>query len=192
MPTIGPGSVPSPAVPAARAGFSDPVRRPLGAVAGMLLSLVVLPLLGADAPPDSDWNQWKGPKRDGLSPDTGLLKEWPAGGPPLLWKTTGLGDGYSSIIIHSGHLFTMGDVGGAACLISLGATDGKILWTSKFGEAGGTRDPGTRATPATDGKLLFGIGQAGEVVCAQADTGKIQWQKHLEKDFGGKRPQWCW
>src|SRR5471032_509449 len=96
--------------------------------AAFLLSLLALPLMAADPAPDSDWSQWKGPKRDGLSPDTGLLKSWPAGGPPLAWKATGLGGGFSSVSVHDGKIYTMGENGSAFNMLSLNVADGKILW----------------------------------------------------------------
>ena len=154
----------------------------------MLTCLALIALLA----PDTDWAQWRGPNRDGLSPDTGLLKQWPAGGPALAWKATGLGESFSSVSIAGSRLFTLGDVGGSSSLIALNAADGKQLWTPKFGESGGKRNPGTRSTPSTDGTLVFAIGQGGELVCAEAETGKLRWQKSLEKDFGGQRPTWWW
>ncbi|HXX94145.1 MAG TPA: PQQ-binding-like beta-propeller repeat protein, partial [Planctomycetota bacterium] len=154
-------------------------------------TLVALPALARDSR-DAGWNQWRGPNRDGLSPDTGLLKEWPSGGPPLAWKATGIGEGYSSVSIAGDKLFTQGDVGGSSSLLCLKVADGKILWTTKLGEAGGARDPGSRGTPATDGTLVFAISQGGDLVAAEAETGKIKWQKSLQRDFGGKRPGWWW
>lgn len=140
---------------------------------------------------DPSWNQWRGPQRDGLSPDTGLLKSWPAGGPPLAWKATGVGDGFSSVSVSGQKLFTMGDVGGSSSLICLNAADGKTLWTAKLGAPGGSRDPGCRSTPATDGTLVIALSQGGEIVCVEAETGKPKWQKHM-KDFGGRKPGWDW
>lgn len=152
----------------------------------MNLTLALLLLL------DPDWNQWLGPKRDGHSPDTGLLKQWPASGPPLAWKKTGLGAGFSSVVIAGGRLLTLGDVDGACVLFALSREDGKTLWTSKIGEPGGKRNAGPRSTPATDGTLVFALGQAGELVCVELATGKERWRKHLERDFGGSRPNWWW
>jgi len=157
----------------------------------LLASLFVLPALALETR-DTGWNQWRGPNRDGISPDTGLLKEWPAGGPPLAWKTTGIGEGYSSVSISGDKLFTQGDVGGSSSIICLKAADGKIVWTAKIGEAGGARDPGSRGTPATDGTLVFAISQGGDLVCVEAEGGKVKWQKSLQRDFGGKRPGWWW
>src|SRR5437899_134650 len=56
----------------------------------------------------SDWPQFRGPNRDGVSTETGLLKDWPAGGPRLVWKTTGLGKGYSTVAIAGGRIYTLG------------------------------------------------------------------------------------
>ena len=57
----------------------------------------------------SDWPQWRGPNRDDRSADTGLLQQWPKGGPPLAWKGTGLGKGMGGIAVSSGRIYTTGD-----------------------------------------------------------------------------------
>ena len=44
----------------------------------------------------SDWPQWRGPERNGISQESGLLKQWPAEGPKLLWQVNDIGDGYST------------------------------------------------------------------------------------------------
>jgi outer membrane protein assembly factor BamB len=155
--------------------------------------IVIVLILAAFSPAENaDWSQFRGPNRDGVSPDTGLLKEWPAAGPALAWKTTGLGLGYSSVAIHKDRLFTMGELGGASSLHCLKLADGKLAWTTKIGAAGGNRGSGPRSTPATDGTLVLALGQDGELVCADADTGALKWQKHLQKDFGGRKPNWWW
>jgi len=142
-----------------------------------------------------DWPQWRGPNRDGKSADTGLLKEWPAAGPKLAWKATGLGKGYSNMSVAAGRLFTMGDKDGAGYVIALAAADGKILWSTKVGAAGGP-DPsdwnykGPRCTPTVGGDLVFALNEWGEMVCVTAADGKEQWHKDFRKDFGGKPPTW--
>jgi len=55
-----------------------------------------------------DWPQWRGPNRDGISTETGLLTKWPGDGPPLAWRTKGLGRGMSSVAIANGRIFTQG------------------------------------------------------------------------------------
>ena len=71
---------------------------------------LVVALLGFASPlaVAADWSQWRGLERDAISPETELLEQWPAGGPPLLWKTNGLGEGYSSVAVSGGRVFTQG------------------------------------------------------------------------------------
>ena len=73
--------------------------------------MAVATLLAAGTLAAVDWPQWRGERRDGMSPETGLLKQWPAGGPKVVWKTTGLGEGYSAFAIAKGKLFTQGQRG---------------------------------------------------------------------------------
>jgi outer membrane protein assembly factor BamB len=160
-------------------------------IAAALLSILALPLLGAGPAPDSDYNQWRGPKRDGHSADTGLLKEWPAGGPALAWKITGIGGGFSSVSTSGDRIFTMGDQGDTCNIIALNLADGKQVWTAKVGKTeGGGGYPGPRCTPSADGKLVIAVGQYGDLVCVDQADGKEKWHKNLESDFGGKNPHW--
>lgn len=137
-----------------------------------------------------DWGQFRGPNRDCHSPDTGLLAPWPQGGPPLAWKVKGIGSGFSSMSVVGGKIYTMGDVGDSATVSALAAADGKLLWQAKIGPKA---DPGgyagTRSTPATDGTLVFALGQQGDLVCLQAATGAPVWKRNL-RDFGGSRGGW--
>lgn len=141
----------------------------------------------------ADWPQWRGPSRDGKSTETGLLKEWPAGGPPLAWKTTGLGAGWATVSVAKGVLYTAGDKGGDNFVIALSEKDGKELWSTRLGKAGAPGwggFAGVRGTPTVDGDLVFAIGQYGEVVAFEAGSGKELWRKEFIKDFGGKLPEW--
>lgn len=137
----------------------------------------------------ADWNQWRGPNRDNISPDTGLLKQWPSGGPPLAWKATGIGNGFSSVSITGGRVYTMGESGGKTNVVALSEKDGKILWKTAVGRPGGSRGTGPRSTPATDGRMVFAICQNGEVVATDAARGRILWKKDLNS-LGGSRPGW--
>jgi outer membrane protein assembly factor BamB len=139
-----------------------------------------------EAPPVPDWGQFRGPKRDGISNETGLLKEWAKGGPPLAWTAKGIGGGFSSVSVAGKFVFTMGDVGSSCNLIAMSVADGKILWQSKVGQTGGGSGyPGPRCTPASDGTLVFALGQYGDLVCVQAATGREIWRKNM-RDFGGE------
>ena len=76
-----------------------------------------------------DWPQWRGPNRDGVSLDKGLLKEWPSEGPKVAWHVDSVGVGYSSIAVKDGHIFTLGDIDGVEHIIALDAGDGRTLWS---------------------------------------------------------------
>lgn len=136
----------------------------------------------------ADWPQWRGPNRDGISADKGLLKAWPDGGPKLAWKATGLGEGYASISISQGRIFTMGDRDGDQYVIALSRDEaGKELWATKIGKGGGGDGyPGPRCTPTVDGDRLYAIGIHGALACLEVDSGKIVWRKDFKTDFGGK------
>lgn len=156
-----------------------------------VLAIASLPtmVLGAN----DDWPQWRGPNRDGRSPDTGLLKQWPTGGPRLVWKAAGLGLGYAGVSVVGDRVFAMGDQGDSNFLIALGRADGKELWRTKIGRSGAPGwggFAGPRCTPTVDNGLVFAVGQYGEVVCAEASTGRELWRKDYAKDFGGKLPEW--
>jgi outer membrane protein assembly factor BamB len=136
-----------------------------------------------------DWPQFHGPNRDNISHETGLLKEWPSGGPPLAWKVTGTGGGFSSVSVANGKIFTAGDEKDSSYVYALNEADGKQLWKSKLGGVGGGGQPdraGTRATPTVDGDLVYMIGQFGDLACYQAADGKEVWRTNLTEKFGGK------
>lgn len=149
------------------------------------VAVLVLPA-GLFAAPPTDWPGWRGPNRDALSPDTGLLTEWKPSGPPLAWKAAGLGVGFSSVAIAGGRIFTMGDKGEAQQVIALDRADGRILWTAKVGPPWNDESGGPRGTPTVDGDLVYAIGTEGDLVCVEAATGKERWRRSLARDFGGE------
>lgn len=138
------------------------------------------------------WPQFRGPNRDGKSTETGLLKLWPSDGPPLLWKVTGLGGGYSSVSVADGKVFTMGDGSGGSQVHAIDENTGRHLWQSRdIGRTGGNRE-GPKSTPAVDlaAGNVYALGQFGDLVCLKIANGREVWRKSLTKDFGGKSPKW--
>jgi outer membrane protein assembly factor BamB len=136
-----------------------------------------------------DWPCWRGPDRTGLSPETGLLKTWPAGGPRLLWKITGLGDGYSTPSIAGDRSFVMGSKGRTEQVIALELKDGKRIWGTNVGSEGQSW-PGPRSTPTVDGDRVYAISSNGNLVCLGAGKGNVIWKKSLLSDFGGRHGKW--
>ncbi|HEY5912771.1 MAG TPA: PQQ-binding-like beta-propeller repeat protein [Verrucomicrobiae bacterium] len=136
-----------------------------------------------------DWPQWRGPNRDDVSSESGLLKVWPPNGPSLVWKATGLGEGHGGVSVAGAHVFTVGDKSGSSHALALDRESGKVIWTAVIGKAGA--DPaGPRSTPTVEGGRVFVLGQFGDLCCLEVATGKEVWRKSLEKDFGGRCGGW--
>lgn len=137
-----------------------------------------------------DWPQWRGPDRDDISKETGLLKQWPTEGPKPLWIFKNAGQGYSGPSVVAGTLFTLGTRDDAEILLALDAATGAELWTAKIGGVltNGWGD-GPRGTPTVDGPRVYALSGQGTLVCAQAADGKILWTRTM-KELGGKTPGW--
>lgn len=155
----------------------------------------LLSILSAPALAD-DWPQWQGPDRTGISKEGGLLKEWPNDGPPLAWKSKGLGGGDTAPSVAGGKLFGMGNRGDDEIVWALSEADGKEVWASRLGPAFQQRMPqskeGPGCTPTVDGERLYVLGMGGELACLQVKDGKILWQLSITKEFGGSVPQWSY
>jgi outer membrane protein assembly factor BamB len=134
--------------------------------------------------PKAYWPQWRGAGRDDVATDKGLLQEWPEDGPALVWTGNKLGDGYSSVVIDDGRIYTTGDRKDGEYLFCLSDADGKEIWSKRIGDA--WKDGGARSTPATDGKFVYALTPNGDLLCVAAADGAAVWQKNLAKDFGGK------
>ena len=139
----------------------------------------------------ADWPQWRGPERNGISSETGLLTSWPSGGPKVVWKASGLGVGYSSFAIVNGKMYTQGQRGKQEFVLALDVNTGNKLWetvTSRNFE--NDRGSGPRGTPTFDNGKLYAMTGEGTVICIDAATGKILWQVDSVQKFGGSVPQW--
>jgi outer membrane protein assembly factor BamB len=163
------------------------------ACAKIAAGTLLFPLCGICAAAPGDWPQFRGPNRDGVSAETGLLQQWPQGGPRLAWRATGLGGGYSSLSIVANHIFTIGEKGDSSFVLVLNAADGQPDWNARLGKSGAPgwgSFEGPRATPTLDGDLLYALGQWGDLVCLESATGKEVWRKSFTNDFGATRPEW--
>jgi len=141
----------------------------------------------------ADWPCWRGPKRDAICRETGLLKQWPPKGPKLLWKAIGLGEGYSTPSIMGSLVYVMGNRDGQEWVIALDwMREGKRVWASPIGPIRhkGNGYPGPRSTPTIDAGRLYALGINGDLVCLNARTGRGIWRKDLVSEFGGKAPEW--
>ncbi|HVG34567.1 MAG TPA: PQQ-binding-like beta-propeller repeat protein [Pyrinomonadaceae bacterium] len=138
-----------------------------------------------------EWPQWRGPNRDGISKETGLLKQWPTDGPPLAWKAKGAGIGYSSMSISQGRLYTMGLRGDSEYVIAFDVATGKEVWATVNGKAyRDDRGDGPRGTPTVDGDKLYALGGNGDLSCLEARTGRAVWKMNILQKFGGSNIGW--
>jgi outer membrane protein assembly factor BamB len=144
----------------------------------------------------ADFAQWRGPLRDGHSPETGLLPEWPKDGPKLLWQVKEIGGGYSTPSVAGDRIYLLGSDASEETVYALNAKDGSKVWAAKLGKVGRPEQqpsyPGARTTPTVDGKHLFALGSDGDLVCLEIAGGKEVWRKHLRTDFGGKYGEWAY
>ncbi len=144
----------------------------------------------------SDWPQWRGPERNGISQEKGLLKQWPREGPKLLWQANDIGDGYSTPSVVGTRIYLMSNRGYENEFVqALSTKDGKPVWTTRVGNVGNAKDflySKARSTPTVDGELIYALGSDGDLACLETQTGKIRWQKNLKKEFDGKPGIWAY
>ena len=130
---------------------------------------------------DTDWFQWRGPRGDAVSLETGWSTEWPADGPEIQWSTK-LGDpadgkdGSSTVAVLGGRVFVLG-TGHMYCL---NADDGEVVWKVAF--------PPSHSTPAVESGQVYVYGTQGRFSCLDASTGETVWSKEMHEDRWAPRP----
>src|SRR5690349_13754143 len=149
-----------------------------------LISICAVLCICVASVPAADWPQWRGPDRSGVSKETGLLKQWPAAGPKLLWQVNELGDGYSTPVVVGNRIYLMSNRGlDNEFVQALSTDDGKAIWTTRVGNVGNPDQnpsyPKARSTPTIDGDLLYALGSDGDLACLETKTGKVRWFKSL-------------
>src|SRR5688572_17649840 len=152
---------------------------------------VVLAAQTPSTPSSTDWPQWRGPDRNGKSSEKGLLNQWPAGGPPRIWRITNLGAGYGSIATRGDRIFVQMQVGRQSVVASLNRANGQMVWSKPLGSAGNNdRGPGPRSTPTVDGDRLYALSENGDLACLQVADGAVVWQRNILREFRGSNIQW--
>ena len=149
----------------------------------------------AFARPNHSWTQWRGPNQDNVSPETGLLKVWPEGGPELLWTSEDIGLGHSSVVMEHGRIYTTGILAESGPHVFCLDSSGKVIWKRAVGKAWRAGKPewqkpfyGTRSTPTLVEEHLYHLADNGLLVCLFAKTGDPVWDVDLKKRFQVKRP----
>jgi outer membrane protein assembly factor BamB len=137
----------------------------------------------------SDWPQWRGPARNGSSPEQ-INTNWPAAGPKTLWRAS-VGTGFSGVSISAARAFTLGNTTNQDTVWCLDALTGKELWRYTYPAQLGPQyyEGGPGATPTVASNRLFTISKWGDVFCLDTATGAVIWQHDLRKD-GLKPNRW--
>ena len=138
-----------------------------------------------------DWPQFRGPARDGTSKETGLLRQWPAGGPKVLW-TVPVGQGYAGAAIVAGRLYhhDYDEKKSEWSVIARSLADGKVIWQFKEARVIRPNHAITRTVPAADGRYVFSLDPKLGFHCLDAKTGKQLWAKNLVADYKATIPAW--
>jgi outer membrane protein assembly factor BamB len=165
------------------------------------LPVATTPLAGMKNPPSSSgsaggpggaWPCFLGPNRDNQSQETGLLKKWPEAGPRLAWSTPGLGQGYSTVSVANGTVFTMGTPENQESVLAIDLEKGTPKWSVPTGGEPFHDDQGNgpRSTPTLDGEYLYALGARGDLVCVDIGKKSVRWHKNLMQDFGSPGIHW--
>ena len=157
----------------------------------VLAAGLTIRIAGQSPAPSADWPQWRGPDRNGLSKESGLLQQWPASGPPLAWSISSLGAGYGSLAIKDDRIFVQGSSGRQSIVYVLNRADGKGIWSKALGPAGDNdRGPGPRGTPTVDGDRVYVLTENGDLACLKTQDGTSVWQRNILKDFAARNIDW--
>jgi outer membrane protein assembly factor BamB len=156
-----------------------------------LLAIMIGFLIAGGALAVSDWPQWRGPDRTGVARETGLMKQWPPGGPPMAWLISNLGKGYGSVAVQGDRVYVQGVQAGKSVVFCLNRADGRTFWTSALGrtldqEKGG----GPRGTPTVDGERVYALSENGDLACLRSQDGVVVWALNILEKFNGSNPTW--
>lgn len=143
------------------------------------------------------WPQWRGLHRDGLSPEKGLLRSWPAEGPRLLWQADSIGSGYSAPAVAGNRLFVLSNEGlDLEFVLALSVESGKKLWSAQLGKVGKPDQrpnyPAARSTATVEGDRLWALSSDGDLACLEAESGNRVWARNLVAEFGGDSGVWAY
>ena len=159
-----------------------------------VLTFAATAFLGMAALDAADWPQWQGPDRTRISKETGLLKEWPAGGPKVIWTANDLGSGYGSMAVAGDRVFLQGARGANSMVIALNRADGKEVWSKALGpvETKMRTRSGRGTTRHADGRRRSPVRAHRErrPGVPQDRRHRSVWQLNILKEFGGPQLQW--
>jgi outer membrane protein assembly factor BamB len=147
------------------------------------------PLVAQTASPE--WSQWRGPERNGVSTEAGLLSEWPRSGPSLVWSVSNLGAGYGSVAVSGERVYVQGQQNRQSVVSSLDRATGAVVWVRALGPSrNNDRGPGPRSTPTVDGDRVYALSENGDLACLRTSDGSAVWQRNILQSFSGRNISW--
>jgi outer membrane protein assembly factor BamB len=159
--------------------------------ANQLLSAALITLATAPTALAHDWPHWRGPDRNGTSTESNWLHEWPADGPKVVWKAE-VGLGFSSMVIASNRMFTLGHADEQDTVHAFDASTGTTLWKHSYPAELGDKyfEGGTTGTPTVDGDRVYVLSRWGDMLCLGAADGKVHWSKNVQQETASRPPDW--
>jgi outer membrane protein assembly factor BamB len=163
--------------------------------------------LAAAAAPADDWPQWLGPKGDDVWRETGLVEQFPRGGPSVRWRAP-IGMGYAGPAVAAGRVYLLDrvlaekarnpdnafkkdPVQGKERVRCFDASNGKPLWEYAYDcEYEVSYPAGPRTTPTVHGGKVYTLGTMGDLYCLDAGSGKVVWSKNFPRDYKAQVPFW--
>jgi outer membrane protein assembly factor BamB len=151
--------------------------------------LTVFVIILVSCSESNELSQWRGPDRNGKYLSTGLMKEWPDGGPSTLWSYEGLGAGHGSVSVAGDHLFVLGMPDTIGVIYSFDL-QGNLIWKKEYGPEWHTNYKGPRSTPTIIGELLYFVSGQGVAICMDKKTGEVMWKVDMFERFGSQKTPW--
>ena len=149
----------------------------------MVSQLIAIASLGQEP------TKWRGPNENGIYNETGLLKQWPAAGPEIIWHYDDLGEGHSSPVFANNLIYISAGIDSLGYIVVLNK-DGEFQWKASYGKEYFDSYPGARSSPTVVGDLLYIYSGHGVLTCMDAKNGEIKWQKGSFDDFDGQKLNW--
>ena len=152
----------------------------------IIISFFLLIIVLTGCRQKTETSEWRGPNRDGIYPETNLLKHWPENGPEMLWSFEGLGFGHSAVAVANNKVYVTGMKDTVASLGTLFTFDlqGNLLWEKDYGGDFDLNFHGTRSTPIIVNDLIYIESGMGAVYCLNAESGAEIWSVDFIDDFG--------
>lgn len=148
---------------------------------GLIGVLAFAPCAFAD-----DWPQFLGPSRNGISAETGLLKEWSPQSPNELWRSGG-GVGMSAVVVQQKLAVTLVQRDGRQWLLALDAQTGRGVHRVDLApEYKNSMGNGPRATPALAGTMAYAFTGEGILAAIDLTTGQVKWRRNVVAELGAE------